>query len=75
MLNAGKNERLRREKQTKAFSDNFIRPKKKEKKKTEEGEKKMEKQRRGPAVCIYIYTALTTMNKTPASQALLGQFR
>lgn len=54
-------------KQSQAFSDNFISPWEKKKKK--------KKQRQGPAVCIYIYTVLTTMNKTPASQALLGQFK
>lgn len=69
-LNTGKNDRLQRKSKAKRFltTSSVL-----EKKKKKRGEEK--KQRRGPAVCIYIYTALTTMNKTPASQALLGQFR
>lgn len=38
-------------------------------------QKKKRKQKQGPSVSIYIYSVLTTMNKTPASQALLGQLK
>lgn len=61
-MNAHRNEKGR----AKHFLTTPSAPKKKKK------QKKRGKYRGEPAVCIYIYTALTTMNKTAASQPLLG---